>query len=833
MKTSRFSNRPLIAVALVLGLGLLLTFAARLSGGLVSAAAGSAPSAVNLPPPDSNLSATPAAKANRQLTLKERVAYQRAIEAVYWRHRIWPEANRRPKPALEAVMPLAQIQAKVEDSLRKSRALEAYRRQPITGAQLQAEIERMASRTAMPAMLAELWAALDNDPFVIAECLARPTLVERLMQEQPAANVAKSKRLSLNAVTETATGITYKLPAMSTPPPPATTDIGGAWTASNMWSAISTTNQPALRANNTAVWTGAEMIVWGGVTFSAAFAPDTVLDTGGKYNPATDSWTATSLTNAPSARWMHTAVWTGSEAIIWGGADVNGVPTDTGGKYNPTANSWTTTSAGGAPTARFLHTAVWTGSDMVVWGGFDFSIPLDTGGKYNPTGDSWTATNTTGAPSPRIGHTAVWTGSKMIVWGGITDTGLGSVSGGGTYDPTGGGSWTATSLTNEPSARAGHTAVWTGTEMIVWGGLDLTSIAPTDTGGRYSPTSDSWMVTSTTGAPEARFIHTAVWTGSAMVVWGGSNFPGPDALATGGSYSPTGDSWTATSTTGAPAGRGGHSAVWTGSKMLIWGSFGADFGVSSNTAPVVTITGPASGSVFAVGTPVNFTGTFTDDAGDTHTAEWMFDALTQTATVVEPSGSTPGSANATYTFTQAGVYAVKLTVTDNGTLSGTATTVGEFDALVVIYDPSAGWVTGGGWINSPAGAYVPNPSLTGKANFGFVSKYQNGNSVPTGNTEFHFKAGDLKFKSTSYEWMVISGGKKAQYKGFGTINGSGNYRFMLTAIDGQKPGGGGQDKFRIRIWSDGGGLVYDNQMNDPDSNDPTTVLGGGSIQIHN
>jgi hypothetical protein len=73
---------------------------------------------------------------------------------------------------------------------------------------------------------------------------------------------------------------------------------------------------------------------------------------------------------------------------------------------------------------------------------------------------------------------------------------------------------------------------------------------------------------------------------------------------------------------------------------------------------------------------------------------------------------------------------------------------------------------------------------------------------------------------------------RAQYKGFGTINGSGNYRFMLTAIDGQSLGGGGHDKFRIKIWSDGGGLVYDNQMNDPDSNDPTTVLGGGSIVIH-
>ena len=252
----------------------------------------------------------------------------------------------------------------------------------------------------------------------------------------------------------------------------------------------------------------------------------------------------------------------------------------------------------------------------------------------------------------------------------------------------------------------------------------------------------------------------------------------------------------------------------------------------TNTAPVVTITGPASGSIFAVNTPVNFTGTFTDDVGDTHTALWTIGNATQAATVVEPSGSTPGSADTTFTFTEAGVYNVSLTVTDNGNLSGVATTVGEFEALVVIYDPSAGWVTGGGWINSPAGAYTPMPLLTGKANFGFVSKYQNGASVPTGNTEFHFKAGNLKFQSTIYEWMVISGGKKAQYKGVGTINGGGNYRFMLTCVDGDQPGGGGADKFRIRIWSDGGGLVYDNQLNAPDSDDPTTTLGGGSIVIH-
>lgn len=274
-----------------------------------------------------------------------------------------------------------------------------------------------------------------------------------------------------------------------------------------------------------------------------------------------------------------------------------------------------------------------------------------------------------------------------------------------------------------------------------------------------------------------------------------------------------------------------------GATVITWSAADASGNTNSclqtvtvtNPSPTANITGPASGSIYAVGTPVNFTGWFADNAGGTHTATWMFDAITQAGMVNEMTGEV----SASYTFTAAGVYLVKLTVSDNCGGSSIATTVGEFDAMVVIYDPSAGWVTGGGWINSPAGAFVANPSLTGKANFGFVSKYKNGASVPTGNTEFQFKAGNLNFSSTSYEWMVISGGKKAQYKGFGTINNSGNYRFMLTAIDGDKPGGGGQDKFRIRIWSDAGGLVYDNQLNAPDSNDPTTVLGGGSIQIHN
>ena len=250
-----------------------------------------------------------------------------------------------------------------------------------------------------------------------------------------------------------------------------------------------------------------------------------------------------------------------------------------------------------------------------------------------------------------------------------------------------------------------------------------------------------------------------------------------------------------------------------------------------NQPPNVIITGPESGSLFAVNTPVSFSGAFTDDSG-THTANWTFESITQPGIVVEPSNSAPGSVTTTYTFSQAGVYRVALTVTDNGNLSGTATTVNGLPAMVVIYDAKGSWVSGGGWFNSPAGAFIPINRATGLATFGFVSRYQNGKSVPDGTTGFQFLNGNLHFQSTSYEWLVVSGGKKAQFKGVGTINGSGNFRFMVTAVDGDQPGGDGFDRFRIRIWSDSNGLIYDNETNFPDGDLPTSVLGGGNIVIH-
>jgi hypothetical protein len=176
----------------------------------------------------------------------------------------------------------------------------------------------------------------------------------------------------------------------------------------------------------------------------------------------------------------------------------------------------------------------------------------------------------------------------------------------------------------------------------------------------------------------------------------------------------------------------------------------------------------------------------------------------------------------------AGVYTVGVSVRDADGLTGSGAS-----QYVVIYDPNGGFVTGGGWINSPAGAYVSSPALTGKANFGFVSKYEKGRTVPSGETEFQFQVANFRFNSTAYEWLVVSGAL-AQYKGSGTVNGAGNYGFLLTATDGQLTGGGGVDKFRIKIWEKASGaIVYDNLISASDdmTSTNTQAVGGGSIVI--
>jgi len=171
----------------------------------------------------------------RTLTFAERVAYQRAIEDVYWRHRIWPRNRGErpdPKPSLDAVMSQAQLEKKVGDYLRKSQAPEDYWHQPITAEQLQAEMHRMAKNTEQTDVLRELFEALGNDPFLVAECLARPVLAQRLVTELNSEDRVKLTRIawlkgplrSSVARAETQTPVTmaalrtnYTLPAISSP----------------------------------------------------------------------------------------------------------------------------------------------------------------------------------------------------------------------------------------------------------------------------------------------------------------------------------------------------------------------------------------------------------------------------------------------------------------------------------------------------------------------------------------------------------------------------------------------------------------------------------------
>jgi Tol biopolymer transport system component len=228
-----------------------------------------------------------------------------------------------------------------------------------------------------------------------------------------------------------------------------------------------------------------------------------------------------------------------------------------------------------------------------------------------------------------------------------------------------------------------------------------------------------------------------------------------------------------------------------------------------------------------VNSTVPVTATFSDpNLTDTHTATWDWgDGNPESGVVSEANGT--GTVSGSHAYATPGVYVVTLTVTDNHDASNT----GIFQ-YVVVYDPSAGFVTGSGWIESPAGAYIPDPALTGKAHFGFVSRYQKGASLPSGKTEFQFKAGGLSFRSTAYDWLVIAGAK-AQFKGTGTINGSGDYGFLLTVTDNQTSGGGNVDKFRIKIWDrETGTVIYDNQLGADQTADPSTAIGGGAIVIH-
>ena len=631
-----------------------------------------------------SLSLTPVSRPARDLTFEERVRAQSAIERVYYSHQV---GTTQP---FEQAIPRSLLEKKVHDSLKQSAALEKFWGTPINAEVLRHELERIARETRFPDRLQEVFAALGNDPFLIEECFVRPALAERLAKsflaadgrfqsaarheaeevhrrladgeldpeaEHPSRTVTTVEQTdgskaeetpkevigslklsreeflgrrqlapespgSVGEIVEDRDGFSFDLLLSEKPESfrlasyhfPKTSwseflaangrsldessirpvslgqtiplvgsspGVDFACPFPEAWNDSSLNRTPDPDADHTAVWTGTLMIIWGGSGSRPAGYG------GWRYDPLIDSWSRVSSLNAPSARVRHTAVWTGSEMIVWGGASPASASTvtNTGGRYNPSSDTWTTTSILGAPSARRDHTAVWTGTEMIVWGGegsAQFSV-TNTGGRYDPSTDSWTPTRSDPtAPEARVGHTGVWTGSEMVVWAGNRPSNgifYSSLNSGGRYNPTT-DTWVTTSTgSGFPSARAGHTAVWTGSRMIVWGGILYTVDVfhgsqvqtPLKSGWSYNPSANSWTATNETTAPSARGGHTAVWTGSRMIVWGGNPPAGP---IPGGRYDPATDTWAPITQTGDPAGgnvRLKHTAIWTGDRMIVWG----------------------------------------------------------------------------------------------------------------------------------------------------------------------------------------------------------------------------------------------------------------------
>ncbi|MBX3226722.1 MAG: hypothetical protein KIT84_39120 [Labilithrix sp.] len=277
------------------------------------------------------------------------------------------------------------------------------------------------------------------------------------------------------------------------------------------------------------------------------------------------------------------ASWVGDRFVLWGGSlcppeEGGGGGCDVGYAYDPRADRWSTLSKTNQPSPRYKHAAVWTGERLLVWGGEHAVNVFNDGASYDPVLDAWEPIPVTAeTPSPRKQPTLLWTGREMLVWGGL---GPGSVPGalndGALYDPTT-KTWRTISMDGAPGYRANYAAVWTGTEMIVWGGSGC--VDECSDGAAFAPATQRWRKLSSVRSPGYRVFHSAVWSGSHVIVWGGFG-NGDGGNDSGALYDPVNDTWTPMAR--APIGRGSHFAFWTERGMLVWsggGSVANTFGV--------------------------------------------------------------------------------------------------------------------------------------------------------------------------------------------------------------------------------------------------------------
>lgn len=318
------------------------------------------------------------------------------------------------------------------------------------------------------------------------------------------------------------------------------------------------------RIGNIATFNGTEIIIWGGANYSSS----TYFGDGAKFNPTTGNWSAISTVGAPTARAGATAVLdaANNSIIVWGGYSSFTTPLNDGAIYNYNTNTWTPIPPAlpNTPTSRYGHTATWTGTEMIIWGGYNFSIASDDGAAYNPVSNTWT-TLPSSILTARWNHTSEWTGTEMIIWGGEANVGVWP-NNGARFNPTS-GTWTALP-TSILSDRKWHRSINTGMDMIIWGGLTYND------GAKYNYSSNTWTLLSLPPPTmTARWYHYQTYIGNnKMIIWGG--YDGTNSLSDGALYDISSDTWTTMNPINAPTNRElglNTTCIWGNNRFYVWG----------------------------------------------------------------------------------------------------------------------------------------------------------------------------------------------------------------------------------------------------------------------
>lgn len=337
--------------------------------------------------------------------------------------------------------------------------------------------------------------------------------------------------------------------------------------ANHTWTMTSSSGRPAGITNDpAAVWSGSRMIIWGGSQNT------TVYGSGAQLNPSTNSWTAMATSGAPSARRNPAYTWTGSKLFIWGGCTSLGQYTgctsftNTGSLYDPATNTWSAVSTTNAPSARAGALTLLYNNKIYVWGGSVNPYEIDmlvSGGVYDIATNTWTAMPTLNAPGDRLQPLVRVEDSKIAIWGGADTLGGEDLNTGSIFDASK-GTWQTMTTTGAPlGGRAHGTLRFFENKIVVWGGR-----TSDNTGGIYNIDTNTWTATSTTGAPAGRMsLGSDIIQGSKLFVWGGAD--ATNYINTGGVYDLNSGTWTITSVTNAPSARSKPLVLWTGDAVLV------------------------------------------------------------------------------------------------------------------------------------------------------------------------------------------------------------------------------------------------------------------------